>query len=496
MANALDRRGIFWWFQATNKQTSSLETGIPGHLTISEEGHIRLQLDGPLWFEDPKPSLRWDSSRWLSDECKIAGQLIDEDKPYVLLLRLFRTDFSLAADKPIRQSYEADQCLATDTTFPQNFDLERFQALRIDLAGLEEWLQLDSIQVESEFPSGDRTEAKVSYKNHKFTYETPTASVIVENLILGMPLFFLSNGAMREINIHQTNWLIYRPKALSIMTHLDTAFVRMEEFIALLLGRYFRLDWPYFVCTNDNIESWYRFYSLRGARGEQLSWSIFLWTSFPSLQDVFGSLLVRWQEIAERHGASCRLYISSLRNPHSQPEHEFVNLVWAMESLHRSWQRGANESIETTQRRAKIEAVLDRFANSEDKKLRKWLEGKLKYAYEPSLEDRIVEVLSRLPIRIETDQLRSFAKQCAKRRNEISHEGGAPQGEDAEIFQAEIRKLAEALRHLFHAALLHEIGVGPEIIVTAVTHSTIATRDILPALEGVGINLWASDPLP
>jgi ApeA N-terminal domain 1 len=424
---------------------------------------------------------------------RIAGRLGEYGSTHVLLVDLVRTDFSLADDKPGRQSYEAVLCFTNDAPFPANFDPETFSGVRIELTDLEEWLQLDSIEVGYEHRHGHRTEVKVSYTNHEFVYETPVAKVTVENLILGVPILRLSDRPLGKIDIHQTNWLIYEPAKQNTLAELRTAFLRIEEVIALLLGRYFRLDWPNFIGKNGEYETWYKLYSLRGPQGEKLPWSIFLWTTFAALNDTFGSLLAKWQADAEKYEASYGLYMASLRNPLSHPEHDFVNLVWAIESLHRSWQREQQESESIGKRKAKIQEVLGRFAEPGDKKLKDWLEGKLLYAYEPTLEERIIAVFNRLPVSINPVQLRSFAARCARRRNDISHEGGRRPDEGVESFRAEIRELGEALRYLFHALLLHEIGLESDLLTKAMTKSALAERSILPSLHNVQIDIPTHD---
>jgi hypothetical protein len=490
--NALEDRGVFWWFGETHGHTASLETSIPGKLTISDEGHIELQLEGELWLEKPEASLHWDESRWLPTEKIVAGRLNDQNV-YILLFNLVRTDFSFVDDKPVRQSYEANLCLANGLPFPEHFSLDSFHALRIELKGLKEWLQLDSIQVDYPFRDGDITEFKISYKHHEFEYNTPKARIAIENDILGVPYFRLSDHPLAKINIRQTNWLIYTPSKESTLNELRSAFVQIEELLVLLLGRYFRLDWPNLVSGSDIDERWYKVYSSRAAQGEKLSPWIYLWTTFPALRDKFGDLLNAWQINLEKYEVSYELYIASLKKPLQHPEHEFVNLVWAIESLHRNWQRETAESASMSEGKAKVEEILKRFTEPSDKKIKKWLERKLKYAYEPALEQRIVDVFDRLPFTINPAQLKSFASRVQKRRNDISHEGGPRPGEDAESFRGEIHALAEALRYLFHALLLHEIGIAPDILLKTLTQSGLAERNVLPALRRVSIDLPISD---
>jgi hypothetical protein len=113
----------------------------------------------------------------------------------------------------------------------------------------------------------------------------------------------------------------------------------------------------------------------------------------------FGDLLNHWQINAEKHAAAYELYMASLQTPLPHPEHQFVNLVWAFESLHRNWQREAGESERVTRRKERIQKILEKFGEPAEKKLRDRLKGKLRYAYEPNLQERIVEVFRVSPLR-------------------------------------------------------------------------------------------------
>jgi ApeA N-terminal domain 1 len=489
MANEIDKTGIFWWFAAEHEHTASRETSIPGTLTISDEGEIRLQLEGALWLENPEVSFRWDESRWLPMDTRIAGYLGDyAGGAHVLLYDLLRTDFSMPGDSPIRQSYEAQMCFKNDAAFPSHFDLDRFHSLRIELGGLEEWLGLESIDVGYEYRDGNRTEFTVSYNNHEFEYKTERAKVSVENLILGAPVIRISDALTSEVHIRQTNWLVYTSTERCSFSELRTAYLRIEEVMALLLGQYFRLHWPQFVAKFGDYDEWYKLYFPRGAKREKLPYHHFLWTTFHDVRDCFGALLDQWQTNAEKYGAAYQLYMASMQAPLPHPEHQFVNLVWAVESLHRSWQRDSEEPAAVTRRKKRIQTILSRFGDPTDKELRDWIKGKLRYAYEPTLQERIVEVFQRLPFDFDASQLQAFAARCAKRRNGISHEGGRESGESAESFRADIGELAEAMRYLFHALLLHEIGLAPQLIRKAMTEGGLAQRDVLPSMRRIPIN--------
>jgi len=86
---------------------------------------------------------------------------------------------------------------------------------------------------------------------------------------------------------------------------------------------------------------------------------------------------------------------------------------------------------------------------------------------------------------LDAEALRTFSIRCAKCRNAISHEGEPPKNESNEG----LHELAEALRHLYHALLLHEIGLDEQHLRSALTNGRLAEMLILPAFRKVGLNL-------
>jgi hypothetical protein len=94
---------------------------------------------------------------------------------------------------------------------------------------------------------------------------------------LGMPLFFFSKERpVRKVDIHQIDWLVHVPNEQQSFPDIRADFLRVEGLFTLLVGTYFRLDWPYFVSKRDDTESWYKLYWFRGPQGDKLPWSVFL----------------------------------------------------------------------------------------------------------------------------------------------------------------------------------------------------------------------------
>jgi hypothetical protein len=207
-------------------------------------------------------------------------------------------------------------------------------------------------------------------------------------------------------------------------------------------------------------------------------------TTFDVLQTCFGDLFSAYKAQSEKFGAAYYLYLAALRNPLPYPEHEFVNLVWALESFYR-----VKQSRPATFPSERIQRILDRFADARENRDRKWLKAKLKYAEEPNLEERIVDTFSALPLELDEKGLRNFSKRCARRRNQISHVGGPGGEESYEDFCQDVRRLTEAFSYLYHALLLHEIGLDAKTLLRGLTNSLLGNTRILPAFRRVGLSI-------
>jgi len=491
MANILEQRGFFWWFNEPDLPAHSKETSVPALLTITDEGQITLDVDGSLCGNDEYHD--WTKPRALPSSRRIVGQLASAGE-YVLLEGLERTDFSLSDESPQQQTLTAELCTRRDSPFPTNYNQENFLELRIEMTGLEDWLELDSILVGPECTHDATVQVQVSYKEHKLNYPALGGTISIESITTGADvLSYFSTHPRRDAHFQQTYYLIFRPEALSDLSALRYTYIKLEEFISLLLGSYQRLTWPILVCKEESFDTWNTLYFYKGAPSAQPINRHFFWVPFVRIRDVFGTLFREWQMGSEAFGAGYYLYVSSLRNPHTYSEDRFVNLVWGIEALHRKWLDESDTSDRVVKEKERVERILNLLP--EDSEDRRWLRKKLGRAHEPSLEARILQCLRVLPFTFGKSQLEKFAKACADRRNDISHEGG-PRGDmDYGSFHQETVRLAEALDHLFHALLLHHIGIASETLSETMTTSWVSERRIKPALAGVGLQILSAAPL-
>jgi hypothetical protein len=482
VAAALKERGFFWWFNEPNLPARSQDTSVPGLLTITDDGQITLETDGSLCLKDEYQNLS--EPHTLPASRRILGLLASSDNNdrYILLEGLERTDLSFFDELPQQQQFSAQLCTSRNSPFPDAYP-QGFTELRIALDGFEDWLKLESIIVSPEYRDDDKVQVRVTYKEWKFEYAVPPGRVSIESVTTGT-IPFMPDLARTSAEFRQHFYLVFTPDSPINASHLHYLYSKIEEFLAILIGTYHRLPWPIFT-TKDEFDTWNTVYSYRDAPVRPVN-RFSIWITFSKIQKMFGDLFKNWLSGSESFGAGYYLYISGLRNPHQYSEHRFVNLVWAVEALHRKWLAESETSERVISERKRIEEILDLLSKNGESQ--KWLREKLAYAHELSLRKRILECFRKLPFTFGHGEIEKFAKDCANRRNDISHLGGPRENVDYDSFHSEISGLADVLDHLFHALLLHQIGVDARTLGEVMTDSAISWR-VKAALEKIGLSM-------
>lgn len=487
MANAIEQRGFFWWFNEPARHANSKQNSVPGLLTVTQTGKVTLDLDGAL-AEDGEHA-DWSKPRSFG-RSRIVG-LLDTPGDYVLLEGLERTDFSIPGDdSPKKQSLSANICTRRGFPFPADYEQNGFIELRIDLTGLEEWLNLESIIVETDYDYEDGERKTVTYTNHNISFPIPGGTISVESLTTGGNfLFHGRDRAVRDVKFEQFFYICYRPDEPSDLSRLQYVFSKVEEFMALMLGSYFRFERPTFIRKEEPFDGWMTIYSNGPAPTAEPPNRFQMWLQFTDIRDHFGGLFAEWLAGSELYGAGYYLYVAALRNPHVYTEDRLFTLATGIEALHRRCFDSEN-SEHAIHEKSRVSEILKLFSETDPN--RKWLAKKLAHTHEPSLENRLLESLRELPFKFGKGQLEKFAKNCAVRRNDISHRGGPNRDMDYDAFHQEAFRLAEALACLFHVLLFHKIGMPRDVLSRLMTKSIIAERLIKPALGEVGLEI-ASD---
>ena len=473
----VEKKGYFWWLgEEMPGGRFAPKNALPGVLTISEDGLSTIVITGSLMRSsilqlDKKARLDAENSPDALKDRTIVGK-VDEDQRCVYLRNVVYKHPGRTIDGRVSETFNAGFCLIGNSATPLDPPSFSFSRLSISLKGLEEWRRNESISVNAPQEDGLDHSQIVNWAIEQKEYSIESGRICLRTDIH-------CNGwdavKTRDITFHQYDWLDYAPEAPTSPELLKQEFGRIEEFLALLIGNYYNLDWP-LISTGESgsIES-YTLYFFRNKGAASPLEIQDLWTIFPQIREQFGVLYETAKRIRQEYGAGFYLRLAALRSASMYIEHRFMNLIWGIEQLHRTLHpdaKGPSSDYETIQNLfGKIQEQLN--ADS-----RRWFKRQLEFATEPQLKQRIVESFAGLPWQIESASLNRFAERCAARRNDISHYGGPRKDkkESYEDFLLDLMKLSDGLSYLYHAALLQGIGLDANTLRQCLTNMPIGWR--------------------
>ncbi len=441
---------MFWWHDDPLPANQfAPDSCVVGTLTIEENGAAYLELDGYFANSEGGPMAGIGAQgQQFPLEKAIQGKLKASGRN-VLLLGLRRRGGQFNFNGISHEGFAASHCLVTNRSFPPATRPLRFSAIDVELTGLEEWLRLGNIEVK-------RTRQSISAK-HRLPktdiHELDDGTLTMRYDITG-PWSGKFVHRTDKLNLVESVNLQVKPKRARTLLEMREEYARLQELFILLTGTTFSLEWPRLIIGKMA----YHYYYEGFERSTKTPTWDECWVNYFQVKSNFGSILMELRRKREELGPGFYLYLGIRRGMKMYVEHRFVNLIWGLESLHR---RKNKDKAKETKLDAKIQRILDQISGSNDKR---WLEGTLKHASEPSLKERLMDVLSALPLGFERKRVEVFCKSCADSRNDMSHFGGQREGNDYREFMMDLMKKSEALAYLYHAVLLHEIGVNTDLI--------------------------------
>lgn len=444
----MEERGRFWWHDepvpdgcwAPNPENSQI-----GTLKIDDEGRSILELDGFLPGIASNFHLFLHYQDLLFHRRSIQGVLKGSNK-YILLENVQGFGGMSRSSGISYPGYSANRSLISDNIFRQEPLL--FQKMEIELKGLEQWLRLGNIKVNSDDPN------RISFvyeRPEEIRYQLDDGEIMISfryNNVFRFPDSF-------RFSLNEYITLSYCPKENKSLEEMEQQFLLLHDLLIILIGSDFELESPYLI--NDGTRMKFYLARMKGS-SKEVEW-FNCWTNFVQLKPDFGKIFSTWRKKRESYGSGFYLYLGNIRRMELYVENRFMNMIWGLESLHRRKHKGS-EAPRISEKVKRILACITR------KKDRDWLENRLKNAAEPALADRIFQLFASLPIKIKKEKLQAFSKECADSRHEISHFGGQRDEEDGAShseFTIKIAKISEAITYLYHVLILHEIGVKLEI---------------------------------
>lgn len=463
----IEERGFFWWAEETIPAGHFAPRGaVSGSFKIRPDGQTTLKLDGTLPrteraladFSDERPSSR-----------AIVGILASSDR-YVRLERLYPDGGKFSSRGPSFEGFAALTCVVSKAPLTGSVSGSCCTSVELSLEGFEAWLRLRAIRTR-------QTETGLIAE-----YHPPSDHSYDLNIGAQLAVRFEATASPStydvSLTISQRGLLAYIPASAITLGEVQEITSRFEDLMILLSDTERDLGWPQVRLVGQ--AGWSTLYYARIKRPGATSSPLECWTDFPNLADCFGEVAAAWIVKHKEFGPGFHLYLGNRGGLKLYVEHRFVNLVWGLESLHRR--------IEKPGARPKLAAKIARILNSVEEKDRKWLERQLRHAGEPSLSNRLAEMLQALPFDFGAKALEEFASLCAARRNDISHFGGQRASGAYKELLHDLERLTDALDLLYHARILQEIGIPDDHLRWWFVEGFTSHR-IRRALEAVGLQL-------
>jgi hypothetical protein len=452
----LEERGRFWWSDEPVPDGQFAPDGsITGLLTIDGDGHISLELDD--YFPNEHGPFGVLTSQGVTFKKNICGVLKTSSRR-VLLIGVIGSGGQTRTASMSYQGFVAIDCLVGDSSLYEVAAAIKFSSIEIDLSGFDAWFWFRSIKV-------SRTEDQIAAewkRPEPAVYAVDGGTLSFEFDVKGS----IPYGTQAdEIALKERASMCFALRKSEALEKWRDGFKYFEDLLILLVDTEYRMAWPVVTLDGEIKAQWYfaRFKNTLAAEPPKLHECL---TYFPHLRDFFGAIWNNWAKKREQFGPGFYLYLGTRRGLSLYPEHRFVNLIWGIEAFHRM-------KSPSTADTARVEAIIAQIADKKDKKL---VRRGIKYAHEPSLEQRILSAFKDLPIGLESKRLRSFARACAKARNDISHFGTHRNDGTYSDFVLDLEKKSRALSGLYHCLLLHEIGVGEETLKKWIYNTFIGFR--------------------
>lgn len=478
---AIKEVGYFWWSSDPIPEGYSVpDSAIAGDLMITYDGQITLELHGYLESsEHPMSRILMGSGNSCDD---IQGRLKNKSE-HVLLENVYTQGGRASFGGISYESYGAESCLIGASPFPAATKGKvEFDGFSVPLVGYEEWLCLNSIKTV-------RTKRRLvashsTQKNIKYSLDDGSTISIVFDLF--GPAF--GEQKNHSISIAEQVDLKYLSKTKKTTAELAKSFSSISDFFLVVTGSNYSMEWPSLMLgrTRNRMRT-YKVYFARSRKSTAPPARHNSWLVFPVIRDTFGKLFQQWQNKREELGPGMSLYLGTRRGVELYVEHRFVNLIWGLESLHRT----ITKDMPPTKLELKAERIIEQIQAPKD---RKWLRGKLEHSAEPSLRERLIECIKTLPLKISEESIEVFCKECADKRNDISHFGGQRSPGGYGPFLEKIHALNNALNSLYPAIILKQCGLEDAELFNIFNYGKMASR-IRSSLEGGGLHMDRAKPL-
>jgi hypothetical protein len=339
-----------------------------------------------------------------------------------------------------------------------------FNKVAIKLKNLDSWLGI----------SGFDIQYNQAEHSTNIYYKLPQPIEFKINSGYKAKFEFISSGPSisiytRKASIEQSVYLILEPldktdrhfKELLKQTHTFQMFITFATFTASFPLEIIFYSPRYFIEFDskkipEEIQLYYTT-SIKPKNKEIFHWDLLF--SYQDIEKNFKVIINNWYTQHDKINSILGLFLVNFYNPGIFNVNRFLNIAQALETFHRRFKK--NNVLPKNQHKERLKTII----NSVDKKFKEWLKQKLSFSNEPTLKERIDELLkdySNQTIQKLIKDFDNFSKLVKDSRNYYTHydkslEKKAAKGED-------LYYLTERMKVLLTCCLLNVIGFDNNLI--------------------------------
>jgi len=441
--------GLFWLPEDPDNK-------LPGNLVISETGEIRVEVIG--LFSDAITALKSQIGGFASETDRILG-MVEEGGRVTLKDCLYQPRrLSLAG------GLSGSTIIAQLAFIGAHFDVQEeltFPEFRFSVDGLEEWLFISGIEWEQDF---ENRRGSIDYRlPDEISISLPNGVDLEINFSLDFPQVSFpvtEVGVTQAARVHLTS---EEPKSMEfglslarqLSNFLFLAFDQPVSFrsVEVLSGSGLENEQstpPHPVKVHG------KFLPL-AERESSIKWHDILFR-YSEVEDCLEELLGAWLQNYAALEPVLNLYFSNKSNTFQYLDVKCVHLAQSIEAIHRM-----SNPERTVMPKRQFEVILKMLLQCCPPGHREWLEGKLNFANEPSLAQRVKEMIEPFKSWFGNSKKRGrFVRNVVDTRNLHAHfSTGRRQGATS---AEELLELHDKLDVLFQISLLRQIDFGDENI--------------------------------
>jgi hypothetical protein len=175
---------------------------------------------------------------------------------------------------------------------------------------------------------------------------------------------------------------------------------------------------------------------------------------FRDISDDFQNIIYKWYSKSKELEPVIKMMLSAFVNKYEFTIEKFMDTVRALETFHRH--NHSNEVIPKEKYAEKLDSIVSSF----DKDEKKWLRDKLQFANEPTLKERLRDMVSIYAFPYFTEKVPDtelLCKQAKNSRNYYTH--FAPKLKDKALDGRQLFELTEKLKLILFSAVFRSIGI-------------------------------------